>query len=297
MKKVDLFDFSSGKSSGICGIHIDESGTKPLVHLFEISENQNNSAIMTDNIPQVCSRVAERKLGGIKLDDADWRITSSIHNTSVRFQSVSETVLKISFDNTIPAGSTSYLSANGYQEALNSSDGFEKSITGKHGFAQRGSSDVFLLQAPLHPDGYSALRSQPSNTVLLLDAKLLKKEWQSSSRIDMLRSYKDGNLNGGLGEETLHLLASTPETSSAYMPHTGVQESPELAKIAYRRRKFLRPLETGTGLQFINGRHRTANLIATGADAVPISFSGTAKELENLQDKAGYRRPPPIRHI
>ena len=290
MKAIELLDFGTSRLPAVCGLYIDVFAIRPFAHVFEIKENAKNPALMTSNIPQVCSRIAYWRLGGLKLDDIDWRITSVPYDSRIRFSTIPGAGVRMDIANKI-AGGCSHVSLTDYTSALNSENGFEFSLTSGHGFSLGDGKEIYILRTPLHPRGFSSLQGDLCENNILLHANRFRREWKSRTRAGtgsiLQRIFRQGS--DLRDDETLQLLNSTPENSSRYMPYSDVLDSPYLGKISYIPRMVLKPMERGTGIYFSNGRHRSANLLATGAQAIPVHYIGDPDNKGTVLKRFGYR--------
>lgn len=274
-----------------CGVRHSAQGGKVSIHLFEIAGNKG--VPIGDNLFQGCAAIRDRLYPDTKLQDIDWRLTSGVHDTNVRFEEQGAYVTAIHLEHAVPFGGHFKNTVKQYQESLEDPDGFEASQTGGRSFIGGEPLTIYPLLLPDHPDGFVLFKHTKGyedpdypKTVVLADSRKLLSLWKSHTD-DLGRVLKSFNMSAedirktswGNGYDAV-LLSSPLQDSVEHTDGQSASSMYELPEISYDAAQ--------NKIGFSNGRHRLFNAINAGAAFVPLEMY-ESEETRLFQEKCGWK--------
>jgi len=291
VKKIELFNFGDLETPAYCGLLVDK--TSGSAHLFEISENGHQPSL-SHNIGRACARVRQSKFPDSTIDQIKWRLTCPPRDIDVTFKSLGKAGLELD----IPKGNygeSSFFSLKDYERYLNAPEGFENAVPAARETSKGKTKKVWLISVPEYPGGIFSMESDTPEQAVLADATKLKREWLATTKsreraikISQLADIIGGKTFSYPNDNTLEILNCPPNQSKRFMFNFSNIETQPVADVSHYARKPLDLIRGYNGLGFVNGRHRTANLISLGAEFVPLNLRNDSKEQRQFLKNFGY---------
>lgn len=269
--RVEFMEFAHDHPSGpsVCGVAIDHTPQRPLIHLFEVRENEGGPRYVSELLPHVAALAMDTYLPGQTLDKADFAYTAPPFHSRFNFMARPGGVYVSQFSS-LQMGGSSHMSRDGYERAL-SSDNFEKHLTGGHPFYQGEGGTIVTLPAPQSESGvYFMKQDGAGHHLQLVDTEALRDLWLKQSMReegvhtpDALVTRYNENAKVMSGDDNpVAPFGTDVATARHHLAHARFDPAPDTALVVL-----------GERLSFINGRHRTMNLMTVGAPVVPFTVS------------------------
>ncbi len=303
------------------GIHYVEGGQKPKIHLFTVRGDEfkceGDPVSLDRSIYKVCSGIVEDYFSGKKINDFDWELTAAGGHTKLNFEEKNGWITGVRCTNAFPLYQSSFAyGIKDYEEALEDPDNFLHILSEGHpkGF-ENHPEYLVIVPLPLHPDGHIILETGLSTyksdkyEVVFADAQKLRDliigqemKKRSASFDDLIRIYEDEPLKGD--DVAFPPFHSTIEESIKHL-NPGLGYPGEIAIANFSTDGAFDDEDWGEGLDwrrdnewmlserigFQNGRHRTFNMINTGAPFIPI-LMGKSLGTEMFKERYGWSKQP-----
>ncbi len=285
-------------------VYEEPQNDKPTIHLFAIDKAEEGTQFKHAAY-NICQGIMDDHFDGQSVTDFNWKYSASGGLSDVEFHEQHGHITGVTFSNDFAVTNRFFIDkVEEYERALADPDNFANILSDGHPERyMSGRSSRVIVPVPLHPAGHITMDPTYMNTledterkIILLDTNKLwdqlidqtKQRHGLKTMEDMERYYNDQPMKGDdsayapfhcdVADALEHI-----KPQNDYPGETAVgsfwqrQEPPEQANGFMDR--LLRSVwkdkaeaqEPSKEVAFVNGRHRTLNMMKLGAPYVPIS--------------------------
>lgn len=288
---------------------------RPLIDLYEIDANRHDIAGFDIAAYQICQQIVDEHFPGQAVTDFDWRHTASGAQADIVFDAQDDTITGYTISNDLGMRYGFATDVATYENALKQADPLNTLSDGYPERYQGQEISKIVVPLPLHPAGSVSMEPPYSDgikdgrqEIVLVQSDAL---WElmfneamtrhGFDNMDQMREYYENQpskgddtafppFHGALEDSLSHINPGTgyPKETPVATYFKKSDRQPEEDKSVFQKiwDVLSRDEEPEEELAFVNGRHRTMNLIKLGAPYVPILMTSGQRTEEFKQKYA-----------